>query len=62
MITTLGITDFTKFIAAALKVKRVRVSEQNRKDRQRKREFGQGQSSMPTDSKKLKVFGSQDQT
>ncbi len=62
MITTLGIMDFIKLIEVALKVERVKVSEQNRKDRQCKREFGQGQSSILTDSKKLNGSGSQDQT
>ncbi len=58
MITALGITDFTKLVEAALKVERVRVSEKNRKDMQRKKEFGPGQLSIPTDSKKLKGSGS----
>ncbi|XP_057998349.1 uncharacterized protein LOC131177406 [Hevea brasiliensis] len=34
MITALGIIDFAKLVEAALKVERVRVSEQSRKDRQ----------------------------
>ncbi len=56
LITALGITNFTKLVEAALKVVRVKVSEHNRKDRQRKRKFGPGQSSILIDSKKPKGF------
>ncbi len=34
MITTLGITDFTKLVEDALKVEKVRISEQTRRERQ----------------------------
>ncbi len=40
MITALGITEFTKLVEAALKVEKVRMNEQNKRDRQQKR--GQG--------------------
>ncbi len=33
MITALEITDFTKFVDAALKVERVRINKQNRRER-----------------------------
>ncbi len=34
MITALGITNFTKLVKVALKVERVRINEQSRRDRQ----------------------------
>ncbi len=53
MITALGITDFVKLVEAVLKVEKVRINEQNRRDRQQKR--GQGQtSSSSAPSKKFR--------
>ncbi len=43
MIKPLGITEFSNLVEAALKVEKVRINEQNRRDRQQKR--GQGQTS-----------------
>ncbi len=53
MITTLGITNFTKLFEAAVKVEKVRISEQTRRERQQKRGPSQCSSS-PTPGKKFK--------
>ncbi len=45
-ITALRITDFAQLVEAALKVERVRINEQNRRDRQQKRGQGQASSSI----------------
>ncbi len=37
MITALEITDFAKLVDASLKVERVRINDQNRRERQQKR-------------------------
>ncbi|XP_021663856.2 uncharacterized protein LOC110652556 [Hevea brasiliensis] len=54
-IIALRITDFSQMVEVALNVERVRISEQNPRDRQRKRESRPRQSSMRTSiSKKSK--------
>ncbi|KAJ9187048.1 hypothetical protein P3X46_002545, partial [Hevea brasiliensis] len=53
MITALEITDFSKLVDAASKVERVRINEQNRRERQQKRGLGQS-SAFSTPSKKSK--------
>ncbi len=40
MIIALGIIDFTKLVEAILKVEKVRISEQTRRERQQKRGSG----------------------
>ncbi|XP_021657401.2 uncharacterized protein LOC110647744 [Hevea brasiliensis] len=52
------ITDFSQLVVAALNVERVRDSEQTRRNKQRKRGSGSGQSSMSTFASK-KPKGSQ---
>ncbi|XP_058008742.1 uncharacterized protein LOC131183036 [Hevea brasiliensis] len=55
-------TDFSKLVDAALNVERVRNDEQTRRDRHRKRSFGQGQSSTPvSEGKRPKGSPSQGQ-
>ncbi len=45
MIIALGIIDFAKLIKAALKVERVKINEQNRRERQQKRGLGETSAS-----------------
>ncbi len=51
MIIALGIIDFTKLVEAALKVEKVRINEQTRRERQQKRGPGQSSSSSTTGKK-----------
>ncbi len=53
MITALEITNFAKLVEATMKVERVRVSEQSRRDRQQKRGPGKSSASS-TPSKKFR--------
>ncbi len=56
IVTVHGYKDFSRLVAASLNVERVRNEEQFRRDRQRKRSSGQGQSSTPiSEGKRPKV-------
>ncbi|XP_057994744.1 uncharacterized protein LOC110670225 isoform X2 [Hevea brasiliensis] len=51
MITALGITDFTKLVEVVIKVEKVRISKQTRRERQQKRGPGQSSSSLAPEKK-----------